>query len=144
MARRRVFEVDNDLNKVDRVVGRLIDHCRELGFDESRLRLNLRVGVTEALVNAILYGNERDPGKSVRLEASFALDAVVVTVTDQGHGFDPEALPDPTLPRNVRRTGGRGIYLIRKLMDEVEFSPQGNSITMVLHAMAPHDVGSRR
>lgn len=129
-----VFELGNDLTEVDRVVGHLIDHCRELGFDQGRLRLNLRVGVSEALVNAILYGSRRDPSKPVRLEARFGADAIVVTVTDQGSGFDPETLPDPTQPRYRQRTGGRGIFLIRQLMDEVEFNPQGNSITMVLRA----------
>ncbi len=139
MQTRHLLDVDNDLQDVERVVDFLVARCREAGFDETRLRLNFRVGVTEALVNAILYGNDRDPDKRVRVEARLSARRATVKVTDEGRGFDPQALPDPTLPGNRLRPGGRGIFLIRQLMDEVEFNEQGNSITMVLHS-APIDM----
>jgi serine/threonine-protein kinase RsbW len=96
------------------------------------LRLNFRVGLTEALANAMLYGNCRDPRKRVRIEAAIGIEEIRVRVTDEGRGFDPETLADPTEPSNRRRDGGRGIFLIRKMMDHVEFNDKGNSITMVL------------
>ena len=117
-----------------RPVQQLVNRCRELGFDDDRLRLNLRVGVTEALANAMLYGNGRDPAKRVRVEANVSPDEVTVRVTDEGRGFDPQAVCDPTLPGNRSRPCGRGIFLIRSLMDHVEFNERGNSITMVLLA----------
>jgi serine/threonine-protein kinase RsbW len=127
-----VLELPNDLRAIERSVAYLLERGREIGFDDRRLRLNLRVGVTEALANAMLYGNCRDPKKRVRLVARFSPDEIVVEVTDEGRGFDPQRLSDPTLPMNRSRPGGRGIFLIQKLMDRVEYNEQGNSIRMVL------------
>jgi serine/threonine-protein kinase RsbW len=68
----------------------------------------------------------------VRIEAQVSAGVLTVRVTDEGRGFNPEMVSDPTLPRNRVRAGGRGIFLIKKLMDRVEFNERGNSITMVL------------
>jgi anti-sigma regulatory factor (Ser/Thr protein kinase) len=127
-----VLELPNDLRAIERSVDYLMEKGCEVGFDYHRLRLNFRVGLTEALANAMLYGNCRDPRKSVRVEACLTPAEITVQVTDEGRGFDPGALLDPTLPANRVRPGGRGIYLIRQLMDRVEFNERGNSITMVL------------
>lgn len=134
MHREYVLELPNDLRAIERAVNYLMARGREVGFDSRRLRLNLRVGVTEALANAMLYGNTRDPRKRVRLEARIGPHTVTVRVTDEGGGFDPAEVPDPTIPPYLDRVGGRGIFLIRKLMDRVEFNETGNSITMVLHS----------
>lgn len=127
-----LLELPNDLRAIERAVDYLIERAQEAGFNQERLRLNLRVGVTEALANAMLYGNSRDPSKRVRIEAQCSPAVVTVRVTDEGRGFNPAAVSDPTLPRNRTRAGGRGIFLIRQLMDRVEFNERGNSITMVL------------
>lgn len=132
-----VIELPNDLCSIGKSVEYLIERGAEAGFDEHRLRLNLRVGLSEALANAMLYGNCRDPRKRVRIEARVTPDEIALRVTDEGHGFDPEKLADPTLPGNRKRIGGRGIFLIRKMMDHVEFNDKGNSITMVLTRGAP-------
>lgn len=127
-----VLELPNDLRAIERSVDYLMDKGREVGFDYDRLRLNFRVGLTEALANAMLYGNCRDPRKRVRVEAHLTTRRIMVQVTDEGRGFDPAAVLDPTLPANRVRSGGRGIFLIRQLMDLVEFNERGNSITMIL------------
>ncbi len=134
MDSRYTLELPNDLGAIERSVDYLLDRCRAAGFEESRLRLNFRVGVTEALANAMMYGNSRDPGKHVKLEAWCASDQVRVRITDEGSGFDPGALPDPTQPQNLARARGRGVFLIRELMDEVSFNEQGNSVEMVLYS----------
>lgn len=135
-----VYNLRNDLRAIELAVERLVEQGREVGFDEDLLRLNLRVGLTEALANAMLYGNNRDPKKQVRVEAHFSPDEIEIRVTDEGRGFNPDQVRDPTSPANVSRAGGRGIFLIRKLMDRVEFNEQGNSVLMVLHARTgqPH------
>lgn len=126
------LELPNDLRAIERAVDYLIDRGQEIGFNHDRLRLNLRVGLTEALANAMLYGNCRDPRKRVRITAQVSAGVLSVCVTDEGRGFNPSLITDPTLPRNRTRAGGRGIFLIKKLMDRVEFNECGNSITMVL------------
>lgn len=127
-----VLELPNDLRAIERSVDYLMDKGCEVGFDRDRLRLNFRVGLTEALANAMLYGNSRDPRKRVRIEAHLTPRQIKVQVTDEGGGFDPDTVRDPTLPANRVRAGGRGIFLIRQLMDRVEFNERGNSITMIL------------
>jgi serine/threonine-protein kinase RsbW len=127
-----VLELPNDLRAIERSVDYLMDKGRDVGFDYDRLRLNFRVCLTEALANAMLYGNCRDPRKRVRVEAHLTPVEIKVQVTDEGRGFDPASVMDPTLPDNRVRSGGRGIFLIRQLMDRVEFNERGNSITMVL------------
>ncbi len=139
MESRHVLELPNDLGAIERSVDYLLDRCRDAGFDESRLRLNFRVGVAEALANAMMYGNSRDPAKHVKLEAWCAPERVRIRITDQGSGFDPADLPDPTLPQNLNRSRGRGVFLIRELMDEVAFNDQGNSVDMVLFAHQPEN-----
>lgn len=134
MEARHLLELPNDLGAIERSVEYLLERCRDVGFDESRLRLNLRVGVAEALANAMMYGNNRDPAKRVTLEAWCSSDRVRIRITDEGSGFDPRSLPDPTLPQNRSRPRGRGVFLIRELMDEVEFNEQGNSIEMTLRS----------
>lgn len=137
MQRHYTLELPNDLQVIEGSVEDLMERGGEVGFSHDRLRLNLRVGVTEALANAMLYGNCRDPRKRVLLEVRLSPAAITVRVTDEGCGFDPDRLDDPTLPANRWRVGGRGIFLIRKLMDRVEFNEQGNSIEMVLLNAAP-------
>ncbi|HEX9108288.1 MAG TPA: ATP-binding protein [Longimicrobiales bacterium] len=127
------LELPNDVRAIQQAVEYLVERSRAAGFDDpDRLRLNLRVSLSEALANAMLNGNRRDPEKRVRLEARLAPRRLVIRVTDEGGGFDPQTLPDPTLPEHRVQGSGRGIFLIRNLMDAVEFNERGNAITMVL------------
>jgi len=131
-SRTLAFELASDLYAIEHAVASVLAHGHRAGFDPDRLRLHLRVGLTEAIANAMLYGNRGDASKRVRVEVRFAAEDVTVRVTDEGAGFDPAVLPDPTLPENLTQPNGRGIFLIRKLMDRVEFNESGNSILMVL------------
>jgi serine/threonine-protein kinase RsbW len=97
-----------------------------------RLDLNFRVGLTEALSNAMLYGNSRDPSKRVLVEIAFLDQCIQARITDQGDGFDPSTVPDPTTPENLTKPCGRGLFLMRKLLDEVSYNAQGNQVTLVL------------
>jgi serine/threonine-protein kinase RsbW len=127
------LELPNDVHAIEDAVDAIVDRSLAAGFDDGdRLRLNLRVSLSEALANAMLNGNRRDPSKRVLIEGRFRPDRVVVRVTDEGGGFDPALVPDPTLPEYRLRGSGRGIFLIRNLMDAVEFNERGNAITMVL------------
>lgn len=132
MERELVFELPNDLHCIQDAVEFVVRRCSACDAVARRVRLNFRVGLTEALSNAMIYGNGRDPSKRVRVEVLVRAGCVTARVTDQGTGFDPNRVPDPTTPRNLRREGGRGIFLMRQLLDEVRFNDQGNSVTLVL------------
>jgi serine/threonine-protein kinase RsbW len=90
------------------------------------------VVLSEALSNAIVRGNGEDSSKWVDVRAELGPEAIRVYVTDEGPGFDPTAVPEPISPEQLDEAQGRGLYLIRKLVDAVHFNEQGNSICMIL------------
>ncbi|MCL7971137.1 MAG: ATP-binding protein [marine benthic group bacterium] len=126
------LEFPSSVRFVREVVAEVVEACERLAFSGSRATLNLRVAVGEALSNAILYGNREDPEKLVRVSAALRPGSAEVTVTDEGTGFDPGAILDPTRPENRERSHGRGLFLLRSLADDVRFNEQGNSITLTL------------
>lgn len=132
-----VLELPSDPGVIAGAVADLERRCRDFAFGGSLLSLNLRVGVTEAITNAMLYGNRGNPEKLVRVQVELDMECVALEVADQGNGFDPASVPDPTLPENLDRPGGRGLFLIRELMDEVEFNDRGNSVRLVLYRTGP-------
>ncbi len=127
-----ILELPNDIRSIENAVEYVMSHCSTCCDYARRFNLNFRVGLTEALSNAMLYGNDSDPHKRVRVEVAIRVQEVAVRVTDEGTGFDPSSVPDPTLPDNISKTGGRGIFLMKSLMDEVRFNDRGNSVTLVL------------
>ena len=127
-----ILELPNDIRSIEHAVEYVMRHCSTCCDYARRFNLNFRVGLSEALSNAMLYGNDSDPEKRVRVEVTVRMEEISVRITDQGVGFDPSMVPDPTLPDNISKTGGRGIFLMRSLMDEVRFNDQGNSVTLVL------------
>jgi len=137
MHRELTFEFPNDLHYVEQAVDFVVHRCSTCETVARKLRFNFRVCLAEALANAIVYGNRRDPSKRVRVEVSLEQNCLRARVTDQGEGFDPNRLPDPTDPCNRSREGGRGIFLMRELMDEVHFNERGNSVTLVLLLPSP-------
>jgi serine/threonine-protein kinase RsbW len=93
------------------------------------------MAVREAAVNAVLHGNAYDPGKRFVVAYETTGEALVITITDQGKGLDPESLPDPLAPENLMKGSGRGIFLIRSFMDEVKIRNinPGTEITLIKH-----------
>ena len=127
-----VLELPNDLRAIEHAVEYVMQRCERCQAPERKLRLNFRVGLTEALSNAMLYGNEQDPRKRVRVEILVGEREITARITDEGDGFDPREVPDPTTAANRVKSGGRGLFLMRQLMDEVHFNERGNSVTLVL------------
>ncbi len=122
----------SDIRMVEDAVNVVARHLEASFVDRHTIRFNLRVALSEALVNAILYGNGEDDAKGVSVRVLFGRHAIEMEVTDEGGGFDYRYLPDPTLPANRLRPCGRGLFLIRQLVDEVRFNDTGNSICMIL------------
>jgi serine/threonine-protein kinase RsbW len=134
----RVVEVDipSDVRLIERVVELVRRECEVMAFAHRQLTFNVPVALTEALSNAILRGNGDDPAKHVYVRAEVDTDRLVVEVADEGAGFDLDAsLIDPTTPDNVEREDGRGLFLMRKLMDRVERleNSHGSVVRMTLH-----------
>jgi serine/threonine-protein kinase RsbW len=93
--------------------------------------LDIEMALREALANAIVHGNQRDPRKYVRVACRCTTDGEVsITVEDEGKGFDTDSVADPTTPENRLLTQGRGIYLMKALMDEVVFEQRGALVYM--------------
>jgi serine/threonine-protein kinase RsbW len=94
-------------------------------------RLEIALAVQEALANAVVHGCKNDSSKEIGCRVERDADGrIVIVVTDPGGGFHPEVLPDPKRPENLHADHGRGVYLIRQLMDEVHFENGGNQIRM--------------
>lgn len=92
---------------------------------------NMVVAVTEAVNNGIVHGNKLDPGKLVTLEiASISEFRLRIRVEDEGKGFDPYELDDPTAPENIEKIGGRGVFFMRSLSDKIEFLEGGRVVEM--------------
>ncbi len=126
------LRVPSDVTCVEEVVDLVLRHCCSGNWSSRRFRFNLRVAVAEALANAIIAGNGEDRSKSVLVRAELLAEAIRIHITDEGPGFDPATVPDPVLPEDLERPSGRGLFLIRKLVDDVHFNLQGNSICMTL------------
>jgi serine/threonine-protein kinase RsbW len=91
---------------------------------------SIKLALEEALVNAIKHGNQMDRTKKVQITYTVRADLFEVHITDEGTGFDPEDVPDPTAVENLERPCGRGLMLMRHYMSEVVFHPPGNSVRM--------------
>jgi len=99
-----------------------------------RIRFNFRTAFAEALANAIAYGNRHDRARMVRVRVEVSPEAVRLHVTDEGSGFDPGDVPDPTRPDRLEREDGRGLFVLRSLVDQVVFNEKGNSVCLTLRA----------
>ena len=127
-----VLEIPTDIRSIEHTVDYVMRRCRTCETYQKRLRLNFRVGLTEALANAMLYGNAHDLSKHVRVEVTLENGRLEARVTDQGMGFDPSTIPDPTEPENILKSSGRGLFLMRQMLDEVSYNDRGNQVTLVL------------
>lgn len=126
------LRVPTELEVVEEAVDLVARHCVASGLTPRRARFHLRVMLAEALTNAIVYGNAMDPQKQVDVRVVLSEDIVTIHVQDEGNGFNPAQIPDPTEPDRVERIDGRGLFLIRQLADEVHFNERGNAICMIL------------
>lgn len=128
------LRIPSDVQEIEGIVTQVVRRCEEQRFPAKQLSLNIRVALTEALSNAILRGNADDASKEVRVRVEFTDGRLIVEVEDEGIGFDLDACTeDPTTPENIGREDGRGLYLMRALMDRVErFRTDGNVVRLTL------------
>ena len=91
---------------------------------------DILITLTEAVTNAITHGNGFDESKTVSVEMERQTDTISFTISDEGHGFDPENVPDPTSPENIFKVGGRGVFLMRQLADCCFFRNNGSAVEL--------------
>ena len=120
------------VEQVESAVEIMVRHCFAGQNPCSRTSFRLRVALTEALANAILRGNQEDPGKRVWVHAVLYPEVIRLCVRDEGSGFVPGEVPEPTTPEGIECDGGRGLFIIRNLAEQVEFNERGNTIWMTL------------
>lgn len=129
--------IPSDVRYIEGVVGMVTRECVHWRLPPTACNLAVPVALTEALSNAILYGNRQDASKQVTLRARLDERDLVLEVVDEGTGFDMDACTiDPTTPDNIGREDGRGLYLMQTLMDRVErFTNGGNVVRLTLHRL---------
>ena len=126
------LRLPSDIACVEEAVELVVRHCLAGHETTRKTRFRLQVCLSEALSNAILRGNREEHDKWVDIRAELGPEIIQLVVTDEGPGFDPAAVPEPIRPEQLDEANGRGLYLIRKLVDAVSFNEQGNSICMTL------------
>ena len=128
------LDVPSALEYVGPAVELIARACATGSLSPRRGAFNLSTALAEALTNAIAYGNRLDPARVVRVRVEITPAAVRVYVADDGEGFDPRSIPDPTLPENLTREDGRGLFVLRHLVDDVAFNEKGNAVCLTLLA----------
>ena len=113
-----------------RMIESFIDNAKEKFQLDDDIYGNIMIAITEAVNNAIKHGNRSDSSKNVSLSLSLDESLIKFRVEDEGQGFDYENLPDPTAPENIEKPGGRGIFLMKHLSDEVEFKEGGRIVEL--------------
>jgi len=113
-----------------RMIESFIDNAKEKFQLDDDIYGNIMIAITEAVNNAIKHGNRSDSSKNVSLSLSLDDSLIKFRVEDEGQGFDYENLPDPTAPENIEKPGGRGIFLMKHLSDEVEFKEGGRIVEL--------------
>ncbi len=116
----------DSLTQVEKLIEEI---CEENNLSEDHYG-NILVAVTEAVNNAIQHGNKFDPAKEIEVEYEKKKNSLVFRITDQGQGFDFTTIPDPTDPENLEKINGRGVFLMFKLADKVNFKENGRVVEL--------------
>jgi len=128
---RFVETIPATVQALERVVQNITALAREMKCGEDHLA-EIELALREALANAVVHGDRQDPAKKVDVRCFCQPDrGMLLVVEDEGPGFDPKEVPDPTQAERLFETHGRGLFLIRRTMDRVRFSRSGRRVTMV-------------
>ena len=132
------FEVPSALDQIGGATRQLFQFLEELHLDDSD-RFDIRLCFEESLINAIKHGNRLRKDLPVKVTAAFDTKEIHVSVADQGRGFDYQRLKDPTKEQNLEAYSGRGVYLVRHLMDRLCFSESGSCVEMIkVYGLSKH------
>lgn len=122
--------IPSDLDEARRLQTSIEDELQNVSrFTETEI-FAIKLALEEALVNAIKHGNQMDRTKKVHVAYRVTPDRFDIRIVDEGPGFDPEDVPDPTAPENLERPCGRGLLLMRHYMNHIEYLRPGNCVVM--------------
>ena len=125
----RSFKIESRISSLRQVENAIDEATQELGISQVSYG-KILVSALEAVNNAIMHGNNNNPDKSVSIEMEYLHEVLRIQIDDEGEGFIPENVPDPTRPENIEECNGRGVYLMKHLADELVYNQFGNSVTM--------------
>lgn len=126
------IEIPSILENI-RMIESFIDNAKEEYQLDDGIYGNIMIAVTESVNNAIRHGNQLNPNKNVKLRLQLNDSQITFLIEDEGNGFDYNDLPDPTSPENIEKPGGRGIFLMRHLADEVNFKEKGRQVELCFY-----------
>jgi len=130
------LKIESDITNLNMVENAIDSLTNEIGISQDNYG-KILVAVLEAVNNAIIHGNKADLKKTVEIDFWVKRKDLNISVTDEGKGFKPAEVPDPTRPGNIEAINGRGIFLMSRLADEIEFNKKGNNVTMIFKNIAP-------
>ena len=125
------IEIESDPNNLITVEEFVNYFCKDVHLPDEKLT-NVLLAVTEATTNAIIHANKCDINKKVTIDASVENSKLIIKIKDEGEGFDPSNIPDPTDPENLLKDSGRGIYLMRVYMDDLQYNRTPSGMEFVL------------
>ncbi|RPI75889.1 MAG: ATP-binding protein [Ignavibacteriales bacterium] len=127
------LELESDPNNLITVEEFVNYFAKDIGINEEKMN-GLMLSVTEATTNAIIHANKSDINKKVYIDVFVENELLIIKVKDEGTGFDPSKVPDPTTPENLLKDSGRGVYLMRVYMDDLKYNitPTGTETILTL------------
>ena len=128
------LEIESDPNSLITVEEFVNYFAKDLGVNDDRMN-GLLLSITEATTNAIIHGNKGDVNKKVTINVFVEGEQIIIKVKDEGNGFDPAKIPDPTEPQNLLKDSGRGVYLMKVYMDDLKYNytPEGMETILVFN-----------
>ncbi|MAY84881.1 MAG: ATP-binding protein [Flavobacteriales bacterium] len=126
------YQLESEIDSLAKVET-IVDELKEQFQIPEDIYGNILVAITEAVNNAIRHGNKLDPEKKVDFSFEYTEKEYLFKIQDKGSGFDPTSIPDPTLPENLDKPDGRGIFIMTNLSDEVKFEDDGRRVEIAFH-----------
>ncbi len=131
--------IPSDLSRLPEVEKFVIKICENANLDDDQSD-NLAIAITELVNNAIIHGNRQDPKKQVVIQVAYKRDQIQVSVIDEGTGFNPAQIANPTDPQNLWKQNGRGIFLVRNLIDKVEIKVSSEGTEVLITEYLPQNL----
>lgn len=126
---KRNIDIASEVSNIRKIENAIDELSNELKINKDSYG-KILVATLEAVNNAIIHGNKTDINKHVNVGFILSKGILNITVKDEGTGFNPLVIPDPTSPENIESLHGRGVYLMNNLADDIEFNTDGNQVTM--------------